>query len=181
LGLSHPLEVLIYTAEILKDKDIFFLFIGNGGKRPVLEEMVKEKNLKNVKFLPYQNKENLAYSLSSGDIAVVTMEPGIKGLSVPSKLYAYLAAGRPILGLVEKDSEVGIVVRKAQCGFIFDPEDIEEISRKIVYLIAHPEAVAMFSGNARKYFELNFNRRNSTKKYFNVLSLLWEGLYGRSN
>ena len=176
LGLSHPLEVLIDVAEALRQKEILFLFVGDGGKKPILEMLVEERKLENVKFLPYQSKENLAYSLSSGDIAIITMEQGIKGLSVPSKLYALMAAGRPIMGLVEKGSEVDVIVRKARCGFIFNPDDTEGIIKKINYLIKHPEVLTTLSGNARKYFELNFNRTLITKRYYEMINSLVNGV-----
>lgn len=181
LGLSHPIEAIIYVAEALKNRNILFLFIGNGGKKPILKEMVKEKKLKNVKFLPYQSKDMLAYSLSSGDVAIVTMEKGIEGLSVPSKLYSYLAAGRPILALVKENSDVGIIVKKAQCGFVCDPEDIEEISKKIMYLVDHPEVKTMFSENAREYFELHFARSIAAKQYVYLLNSIWKDLYEKHN
>jgi len=181
LGLTHPIEAIIYVAEALKNKNILFLFIGNGGKKPILKKMVKEKKLKNVKFLPYQSKDMLAYSLSSGDVAIVTMEKGIEGLSVPSKLYGYLAAGRPILALVKENSDVSIIVEKAQCGFVCDPEDIEGISKKIMYLVDHPEVETMFSKNAREYFELHFARSIAAKQYVYLLNSIWNDLYEKNN
>ena len=170
LGISHPLESVIESANKLKDKNIIFLFIGNGGKKSILESMVKEMGLKNVKFLPYQDKEVLSYSLSSGDVAIVTMEEGIEGLSVPSKLYSFLAAGRPILGIVSKKSEVALIAEKANCGFIVEPDNVDEISSTIEYLYNNPNLLIEFSKNARKFFESNFARSKITKRYYELIS-----------
>jgi len=170
LGISHPLESVIEVASKLKDKNIVFLFIGNGGKKPILEKMAKEMELKNVKFLPYQDKEVLSYSLSSGDVAIVTMEEGIEGLSVPCKIYSFLAAGRPILGTVSKKSEVSLIVEKANCGFIVEPNDVDKISSAIEYVYNNPNLLIEFSENARKFFYSNFARSKTTKRYFEVIS-----------
>lgn len=170
LGISHPLESVIEVASKLKDKNIVFLFIGNGGKKPILEKMTKDMNLKNVKFLPYQDEKVLSYSLSSGDVAIITMEEGIEGLSVPSKLYSLLAGGRPILGMVSKKSEVTLVVEKANCGFIIKPNDVDKISSVIECLYNNLNLLTEFSENARKFFESNFTRFRTTKRYFEVIS-----------
>jgi glycosyltransferase involved in cell wall biosynthesis len=172
LGISHPLESIIEVANKLKDKNIVFLFIGDGGKKPILEKMAKEMKLKNVKFLPYQDKEVLKYSLSSGDVAIVTMEEGIEGLSVPSKIYGFLAAGRPILGIVSKKSEVSLIVEKANCGFIVEPNDVDKISSAIEYLYSNPNLLTKFSDNARKFFESNFARSKITKRYYEIIKTI---------
>lgn len=170
LGMSHPLEPLMYVAKKFKDKDIMFLFIGSGGKKPILEKMAKEMELKNVKFLPYQDKEILSYSLSSGDVAIITMEEGIEGLIVPSKLYSFLAAGRPILGVVSEKSEVGLIVEKAHCGYIVNSKELDKLSSTIEYLYNNPCLLIEFSKNARKIFESNFTRYRITKRYFEMIN-----------
>jgi len=178
LGISHPLEFVVEVANKLKDKDIIFLFIGNGGKKPILEKMTKDMELNNVKFLPYQDKEVLSYSLSSGDVAIITMEEGIEGLSVPSKLYSFLAAGRPILGIVSKKSEVALIVEKANCGYIIEQSDVDKLYSAIESLYNNPKLLFELSGNARKLFESNFTRNRMTKRYFDVISSVLDSCKG---
>ena len=80
IGLFQDLKSVIRTAERLKNHDdILFLFIGDGGGLKELKRIAKENNLINVKFLPYQLKKDLSYSLSAADISIVTMEKGIEG------------------------------------------------------------------------------------------------------
>ena len=174
LGLFHPLETIIYAADNLKDKDMLFLFIGEGGKKSALQRMVAERELKNVMFLPYQDKEVLAYSLSSGDIAIIAMEKDIKGLGVPSKLYSLLAAGRPILALVEEGSEVDLVVKEANCGFSVRPDDVERITSILEQLFKNTAVLNELSINARRYFDSHFNRSDITKQYFEVISSVFK-------
>lgn len=178
LGLSHPLESVIEVARKLRDKNIVFLFIGNGGKKPMLEKMTNDMNLKNVKFLPYQDEKILPFSLSSGDVAIITLEEGVEGLSVPSKLYSFLAAGRPILGMVGKKSEVALVIEKANCGFVIRPNDVDKFASIIEYLYDNPNLLIEFSKNARKFFESNFTRFRATKRYFEVISSVLDSYTG---
>lgn len=71
IGLFQDLKSIIRAAESLKyNDDILFLFIGDGGGLKELKKIAKENNLTNVKFLPYQLKKDLSYSLSAADIYI---------------------------------------------------------------------------------------------------------------
>ena len=64
IGLYYDLENLIKVIGKFKDrKDVVFAFIGEGTVKQILVDYVEEHNLENVKFIPYQPKEDLIYSL----------------------------------------------------------------------------------------------------------------------
>ena len=93
---SHNLEPLIDAARELSDTNVLFQFVGEGAKKPKLEELVASYGLANVQFLPYQPMRRLAETLSAADVAVVCLESGHTGISVPSKAYGVIASGTPI-------------------------------------------------------------------------------------
>ena len=170
IGLFQDLKSIIKTAERLKnDDDILFLFIGDGGGLRELKRIVKKNNLTNVKFLPYQLKKDLSYSLSAADISIVAMEKGIEGLAVPSKLYGILASGRAVLGLVGKNCEVAEIIEDAKCGFRIDQGDVNKLVEQIKYIYNNPQALENMGKNSRQYFEKHFTRSKMTKKYYEVL------------
>jgi glycosyltransferase involved in cell wall biosynthesis len=170
IGLFQDLKSIIKTAEKLKNHDdILFLFIGDGGGLKELKRMAKENNLTNVNFLPYQLKKDLSYSLSSADISIVTMEKGIEGLAVPSKLYGILASGRAVLGLVGKNCEVADIVKDAKCGFRIDQGDVNKLVEKIKYIYNNPQALENMGKNSRQYFEKHFTRSKMTREYYKIL------------
>ena len=110
IGLSQGLDNVIETASLLRDnKDIEFVFIGSGVKRPQLENRARELGLSNVRFLPFQPKSDLTYSFATADVFLISLKKGLAGFIVPSKLYGILAAGRPFVGAVERESEVAPV------------------------------------------------------------------------
>ncbi|OUT33032.1 glycosyltransferase WbuB, partial [Priestia aryabhattai] len=99
LGLYYDLENLMNVIEKFKDRDdVVFAFIGEGTIRESLVQYKEKNNLQNVRFIPYQDKSDLIYSLNAGDVHWCLNAKGIKGVSVPSKLYGIIAAGKPILG-----------------------------------------------------------------------------------
>ena len=76
------------------------LFIGGAGRAEELKEAAAQ-NPGVGRYLPFQPAEALPYSMTSGDIAVVTLGKGTEGISMPSKCYYMMAAGCAILGLSE--------------------------------------------------------------------------------
>ena len=57
MGLAHEFDLIFSAAELLKDnKNITFLFIGEGAQKAYLENKAKEKALDNIVFKPYQER-----------------------------------------------------------------------------------------------------------------------------
>ncbi|MEP2770514.1 MAG: glycosyltransferase family 4 protein [Fulvivirga sp.] len=117
-GETHDLESVIQAAIDLKDIDyIHFLFIGDGKKKKMLRSKIKDYNLTNVKVLPFQNEQKFPYSITSGDVSIVTLDEKAAELSVPSKVFYYMAAGSAIITVSHPKSELAQLVEKYSCGF----------------------------------------------------------------
>ena len=171
MGLTHDMETAVLTAERLQHlTDLRFLFIGEGGRREVVDSTVRERRLKNVTTLPYQPQEMLPYSLTCGDISLVTLEKGIEGLSVPSKLYSSLAAGLAILAVVGPGSEIGDVVDEYECGYRVSQGDVDGLVGAVVALHDDPHLLAEMRGRARACFEANYTREMSIARYVSLLT-----------
>lgn len=121
LGATHNIEFIVDLArQLKKQEDIHFLIIGEGAKREFVADAIAEEDLKNVTLLPFQPEEVLPYSLATGDIAVVSMQPGTEGLMVPSKAMYYLAAGCKILFSGNPNSEIGLICSDLKFGKVAD-------------------------------------------------------------
>lgn len=132
MGIGHKLEVMIDVAENFIDREEFlFLFIGDGAKKKILANLVHNKNLTNVEFLPFQESNILPYSLASADIAVVALEPEVTYASVPSKTFNYMAVGAPILGIGSSGSELENLINYHKVGLYSSGEDANELSKYI--------------------------------------------------
>ncbi|MBV8208151.1 MAG: glycosyltransferase family 4 protein [Acidobacteria bacterium] len=96
----HPLGSVLDAATRLKhDKGIAFCFIGGGSEMARIKKTAAERGLNNVVCLPYQPRQDLAASLSSGDLHVVPMGNEFVGIVHPCKIYNLLALGAPVLYL----------------------------------------------------------------------------------
>src|SRR3989449_9437746 len=97
LGVVHETELLTPVSHDLQGmREVCFLFVGEGQGKTRLQNWASQEKLESVRFLGYQNKEHLRYSLSAGDIHLVTLRSEMEGLSVPSKVYGIMAVGRPV-------------------------------------------------------------------------------------
>lgn len=172
IGLSQGLEVLVQTAMLLKEfSDIRLVLIGDGVKRGVIEEEVHARGLKNVLFLPYQEKEKLGESFAAADLFVVSLKRGLAGYIVPSKLYGILAAGRPYVAAVEESSEVAVITRKYECGLIAEPGDGNGLAQNILRLYRDRLLAERLGKNARKA-GLHFDRILGVSAYYELFCQL---------
>ncbi|MBI3811381.1 MAG: sugar transferase [Nitrospirae bacterium] len=168
LGLGHDIEMVMKAAVRLKEeKEILFLFIGGGKKYGPLRE--RSAGLTNIRFLPYQDDRDLACSLSSGDLHLVTLQPGLEGIVVPSKLYGALAAGRAVIYIGSAQSEAARIIEEAGCGFVIAPNDDEGFCRAVLELYRLPERRRLLGDRARKVFESQFDRPAAARKFESAL------------
>ncbi|AIY06223.1 glycosyl transferase family protein [Planococcus sp. PAMC 21323] len=171
LGLYYDLENLIQVSkEFVDQSDIVFLFIGEGAVKQRIQTYAIENKLENVKFLPYQPKEFLKYSLNAADVHLVVNQKGIKGVSVPSKIYGVMAAGKPVLGVLEEGSEVQRLIFESGAGIVVEPQDYQGVIQAIQYLYSLDAGDLKTMGlKGRAYLEKNLTRDTSINKYRQVL------------
>jgi len=171
LGLYYDLENVIKITKEFKDhKDLVFVFIGEGAVKKQMQQFVEENHLQQVYFLPYQPIENIKYSLNAADVHMVVNQKGIKGVSVPSKIYGVMAAGKPVFGVLEKGSEAHRLIEESRCGVVSEPQDYEEAIRNLrdMYEMDRQELAAA-GMRGRSYLEEHLRRETSLEKYRNLL------------
>jgi glycosyltransferase involved in cell wall biosynthesis len=171
IGLSQQLEAVLEAADRLRDDQrILFAIIGEGARKKWLQERARDKGLNNVKFLPYQPKENLGESLSAADLHLIPLAPGAAGCLVPSKIYGILAAGRPFIAMMEENAEVASIAREDAVGFVVRPGDVDALTRTIRESVDAPERLAQMGVRARRLAVQRFDRNKVTSRFGSVLT-----------
>lgn len=170
VGLYYDLvNIMKIIAKYRDNQDVVFAFIGEGSVLEELENYKRQQQLDNVCFIPYQDKEKLVYSLNAGDVHFVMNAKGIKGVSVPSKLYGVMAAGKPVLGILEEGSEARLIIEEAECGLSVDPGDYEAIEGLISQYIRmkaeNSEQLQQMGMAGRHFLEDNLTKEVSIEKY----------------
>jgi glycosyltransferase involved in cell wall biosynthesis len=170
MGRCHDMDTILEAAFQLQHEPIRFVFVGEGAKRRDCIEQVQNLGLKNCKFLPYQEKQVLPYSLTACDLSLVSVNSGMEGLVAPSKLYGTLAAGRPVAVVCESHSYLRTLVAEAKCGATFRNGDGTGVANFIRFL-ASDRQIADRMGNAgRQYLQKNFTPEIIAQEYLKVLA-----------
>lgn len=168
IGLYYDLLNILKTIEkFTETEDVIFAFIGEGSVLEELRTYKEAHHLSNVVFIPYQPKSELIYSLNAGDVHFVVNAKGIKGVSVPSKLYGVMAVGKPVLGIMEEGAEARLIVEEAKCGMSVKPGDysaIEDLIRKYIGLRDSRELKNM-GEMGRKFLTEHLTKEVSIDKY----------------
>ncbi len=168
LGLSQGLETLIEAAAELRHvPEIEVVFVGEGIKKPALQDQARRLGLGNVRFLPFQPKARLSESFATADVFVVSLKAGMAGYIVPSKLYSVLAAGRPYVAAVEEECEVASISRRHDCGFVVPPGKAGDLADRILKLHADRPMAERMGANARRA-AFEFDRPRQVKAYHDL-------------
>ena len=123
----------------------------------------------NVVFAPFQKKEDLNYSLNAADVHIVTNALGVKGVSVPSKIYGILAVNKPIWGILEKDSEAWRIIKDSNCGILAEAANYEQIEETLRTVIAEKEKFVEKHSTGRAYLEAHLTKNQSIDAYRKAL------------
>lgn len=151
IGLTHNVELLIDLADILKaDGSILFQIIGRGPRKQHLEQLVKERNLPNCMFLPFQSDEMFPHSLSAANIGVVILDESVSKGSVPSKSYNLMAMGIPSLYFSAPDSELADYANKFKHAKCFGKSQLQEAAEFVQEMASNPVLRQQYSTNSLK-------------------------------
>lgn len=167
LGFAQNMENLLAAAYELKDeKDIHWVFVGDGRKKPWMDEYVKEHHLEDtVHLLGRYPIETMGAFFKKADVMLVALNDVIIfNLTLPAKVQAYMAAGKPILASL--CGEGADIVKDAKCGWSVPSNEYKELANTVSRIAEmDKQELATLGKNARNYYEANFTR----EKCMNIL------------
>ncbi|MBM4375819.1 MAG: glycosyltransferase family 4 protein [Deltaproteobacteria bacterium] len=169
LGAGHELVPFVAAARALAARrpELALVFVGDGVRRAEAEQAAR--GLTNVRFLPYQPRERLAESLSAADVHLASLQPGLDGLLVPSKLYGVMAAGRPLLYLGPASCELARVIRRWGVGWHVEPGEPAALVAALEAAMAEPLETRGRGERARATFVTEFDRPRAVERWRAVL------------
>lgn len=168
LGRAQGLETLLKAISGYKNEEVHFLFFGNGLYVDLLK--TKSQKSKNLTYGGFFDRKEANRFVNGCDVAIVSLSQNMKGLGVPSKTYDILAAGKPILYIGEKESEIGKIVLQYKIGYLCLENDIDSISKGFDFFanLSFDEYNNM-SLRCRKVLEEQFSKEIVLEKYRNSI------------
>ena len=181
LGLYYDLYNLIKVIEkfppgtVASDgREVSFAFVGDGSIKEYLIDYTKEHHMDNVAFIPYQEKEDLIYSLNAADVHWCVSAKGIKGVSTPSKWYGLAACAKPILGVLEEGSEIRMLIEETNCGWVSEPGEYDAVGQMIGQLLQNvdDQTLSEMGRKGQQYLSVHLRKETSIQKYISEIALL---------
>ncbi|HJV17822.1 MAG TPA: glycosyltransferase family 4 protein [Bacillales bacterium] len=169
-GIANALEYVIEAAEQLKDEPVSFVMVGKGPEREQLVNEVKEKDLKNIHFLPVINKKAIPDFLSKMDALYIGWRRSSLyrfGVS-PNKLLDYLMAAKPIIHGIEAGNDL---VAESGAGISIPPEDPKRVAEAVKKMLSLPASELHQMGqNGKKFVTSTHDYKIIAKKFSDIMS-----------
>ncbi len=174
LGLTQGLEDVIVAARLLEEEpDIRIVLVGDGAAKRSLQQSAEQAGLKNVQFIPFQERELLPWVLASADVSLLTLKRGMGADSVPSKCYSIMASGRPIIASVDQGSDTWNMIREADCGLCVGPEKPLELAMAVRNLFQDDAARERLGALGRAYAVQHHSKLAAGQRFYHLLRSLW--------
>jgi len=168
-GISHGLPKVLDAAESLQEeKDVHFLFVGEGAVKSKLIELTEKKQLQNVTFMPGQPREKVSDFYHLADVCLVPLSD-VPGLStfIPSKMFEIMGCGKPIIAPLWGES--ADILTKSGASLVIPPENPEELVSAIKELKINPEECRRMGKCGRAFVEKHYDRKMLARKYLALL------------
>ena len=140
-----------------------------------MQDYVKENQLESiVKFHGRRPPEEMPSYYRLADACLISLANNSAiGLTLPSKVQGYMAAGKPILGMI--DGDTAKIVTEAECGKCVPAGDIDGFSALLEDFVAHPVQYRRCGENGRNYFKQHFRQSVFMERLEDELEALRDG------
>ena len=167
-GIANHLMQIIDTAELLQDKKVLFLLIGEGMQKNMLKEHVSSRNIKNVRFIDAVPKsEVFKFILASNMGASVLKKVDTFKTVYSNKTFDYMSCKKPLFMLIDGVSRE--LIEEAGCGIYVEPENKYEFKEKILLYINDNERVLKEGQNGFNFAIKNFDRSTLALNYLEII------------
>jgi glycosyltransferase involved in cell wall biosynthesis len=166
-GISQGLPEAATAATRLTGRPVHLAFVGEGADKPRLRHRVTELGLANVTLARAIPSDLMPALLACADILLVTLRDlPLFAAFIPSKMFEYLAAGRPVIGAVA--GEAAQILREAG-AVVVPPDDAAALAAAVGSLATDPRRRAQMASQGRAYVERFFDRGELARQYRKIL------------
>ncbi len=171
-GSSHGLQkVLDAAGSIQAERDIHFLFVGEGAAKKALVNSAKSRHLLNVTFLPGQPREKAVSFYHLSDVCLVPLRD-VAGFStfIPSKMFEIMACAKPIIASLRGES--ADILMKSGAALVVPPENPEELVRAIKILKGDSRKRSQMGQSGCAFVKKNYDRKMLARRYLDLIEKL---------
>lgn len=153
MGLAQNLDVVLDAARIVAsaNNQVDFCFLGAGLETERIKRRALDEHLSSVHFFPKVPMVEVGSYLFAADCLLVNLRPEpLFEITIPSKIQAYMSAGRPIIIAIAGDAAVLVVDAKA--GVSVPPGDAQAMADAVLEMVAMSKASRNDMANSAKAY-----------------------------
>ena len=168
VGYSQSLSMMLHAARQIPE--VTFVINGDGAAR---EELQRDAaGLSNIRFSGYQPADRVAEVLATADVHVVPLRTGLGAVSVPSKTYSILAAGRPVVAAIDSGTEVTRILAESGAGVSVAPDDPVAFTDALRAMVNSGPAATEAGVRGRLWVESHVSPARVAHSYLDVIASL---------
>ncbi|MFH1039271.1 MAG: glycosyltransferase family 4 protein [PVC group bacterium] len=170
MSYAQDMDVIIEAARRLKKySDIVFLLVGEGSQKGRLESRIRKFSLGNIILHPFIPLSDYPALVARADVGLVTLKKSMRTPVVPSKILGYMAAGKPIIGSLNRESEANDIIRESGCGWSEEITGPGEMAQAVLRLYKDAALKAEMGRKGREYVGRHFSLDGSLAAYEQLL------------
>lgn len=172
MGMKQGLEHVVSAAKIADQRklNVVFVLLGDGNQRASLE--IAAQGVESIRFIDPLGEDEYPLALAAADILLLNEKPGVKEMSLPSKLTSYTGVGRPIIAAVEPGGITHKVITADSAAHCIQPGQPEDLISAVTSLLEEDNRAAALGLKAIRMHEERYSKSAALRKYIEFAQYL---------
>jgi colanic acid biosynthesis glycosyl transferase WcaI len=172
MGKKQGLENLVHAARLAHEQksNVRFVLMGDGNQRQLLETLAT--GIDNISFVASLPREEFQRALCAADVLLVNELPGVRDMSVPSKMTSYFNAAVPVIAATDQHSVTADELRAAKAGIRVDPANPTALLSAIERLCANQETAKSMGHRGFQFRQETLAEEPAIARYDEFISSL---------
>ena len=174
MGRAHDFEPFVRLARACRARsgdEIALVFTARGNRYNELRAAIGPED-RNVGFAPFADERTLHGRLAAADLHLVSLRAEWAGLVVPSKFFASLAIGRPVIYAGPADSEIARWIAEHDLGLHLTEDSVDRVAERLHALIEDPAALGRWRDNALSVYRRQWSKAVTNDRWHALLGEL---------
>jgi len=161
MGRAHDFELFLRLARACRARSgdaVSICFAARGNRADELRGAIRPDD-HNVAIAPFADEATLPARLAAADLHLVSLRPDWGGVVVPSKFFASLAIGRPVIYAGPADSEIARWIAEHDLGLHLTEDGLDAAVDRLHGLLDDPAEIARWQANALAVYQREWAKR----------------------
>lgn len=167
MGTAQDIETIIdvISNPLIPKNKIAFLFAGHGNKQEKIKNVINNFRLENCYLYDYLSGNDFNDALNITNFFIVSLEKDLAGLAVPSKTYSYYQAEKPVIAIMNTDTDISKEICENNAGISVKNGESEKLVNWLLFLLDNKNLVSKMEENMKNRITVSYNSHIQIEKY----------------